>query len=533
MLHSATIYKKEHYKEKESVSKLDTILVLDFGGQYCHLIGRRIREQEVYSEIVPHDITPKEIKSLNERFNIKGLILSGGPLSVYEKNAPKCNPEILDLNIPVLGLCYGHQLIAYICGGNVKSGKKKEFGLTYATIDKPLDILKGLGKQEKVWMSHSDTVFALPEEFEVLAHTENSPVAAFKHKEKPIYGLQWHPEVVHTENGMKMLRNFIFNVCGCEANWRMEDFVEKAVQEIRHIVGDGKAIIALSGGIDSSVTTALAAKALGKNLAAVFVDHGFMREKEPEFIKKVFEKLDINFISVDARKRFFEKLVGMTDPERKRKIIGEEFIRVFEEVAEEVGAEYFIQGTIYPDRIESGTRKFSEKIKTHHNVAGLPTKIEFKAILEPLRDLYKDEVRKVAEKLGLPKEIVLRQPFPGPGLAVRVIGEVTEEKIRIARKADKIVTEEIERSGLKEGLWQYFAVLTDTKSTGVKGDSRAYGYTVVIRAVESKEAMTASFAKIPYDILERISTRITNELASVTRVVYDITHKPPATIEWE
>jgi len=513
--------------------RLDTILVLDFGGQYCHLIGRRIREHEVYSEIVPHDITPKEIGVLNERLNVKGLILSGGPLSVYEKNAPKCNRKILDLNIPVLGLCYGHQLIAYICGGNVKPSKKKEFGVTYAIIDKPLGVLKELGKREKVWMSHSDTVFALPKEFEVLAHTENSPVAAFKHKEKPVYGLQWHPEVVHTENGTEMLRNFIFVICGCEANWRMEDFVEKAMQEIKQTVGDGKAIIALSGGIDSSVTTALAAKALGKNLTAVFVDHGFMRENEPEFVKNTFEKLDINFISVDARKRFFEKLSGVAGPERKRQIIGEEFIRVFEKVAGKVGAEHFIQGTIYPDRIESGIRRFSEKIKTHHNVAGLPTKIKFKAIVEPLRDLYKDEVRKVAETLGLPKEIVLRQPFPGPGLAARIIGEVTEEKINIVKKADKIVTEEIERSRLDEGLWQYFAVLTDTKSTGVKGDSRAYGYTIAIRAVESKEAMTASFAKIPYNILERISTRITNELPSVTRVVYDVTHKPPATIEWE
>jgi len=515
------------------VTRLDAILVLDFGGQYCHLIGRRVRELKVYSEIVPHDITPKEIEAMHEMFKINGLILSGGPQSVYEKNVPKCNAEILDLDIPVLGLCYGHQLIAHIYGGNVKPGRQKEFGVTYAIIDKPVGILKGLSKREKVWMSHSDTVFALPEEFEAFAHTENSPVAAFKHKEKPIYGLQWHPEVVHTENGMKMLRNFVFGVCECKANWRMEDFVEKAVQEIRHTVGDGKAIIALSGGIDSSVATALAAKAIGKNLTAVFVDHGFMREKEPEFVKNTFEKLEINFISVDARKEFFEKLRGITDSERKRKMIGEEFIRVFEKVAGKVGAEYFIQGTIYPDRIESGIRKFSEKIKTHHNVAGLPTEINFKAIVEPLRNLYKDEVRKVAETLGLPKEIVLRQPFPGPGLAARVIGEVTEEKINIVRKADKIVTEEIGRSGLEEGLWQYFAVLANTKSTGVKGDSRAYGYTIAIRAVESKEAMTASFAKIPYDILERISTRITNELASVTRVVYDITHKPPATIEWE
>ncbi len=515
------------------MTKLDAILVLDFGGQYCHLIGRRVRENEVYSEIVPHDVTPKEIEVLNERLKVKGLILSGGPQSVYEKNAPKCDPQIFDLKIPVLGLCYGHQLLAHFYGGQVELGEEKEFGATYVLIDKPVGVLKGLGDKEKVWMSHSDTVFSLPPEFDVLAHTENSPVAAFRHKEEPIYGLQWHPEVVHTKNGMKMLKNFIFEVCGCEANWRMKDFVKGSVQEIRQTVGEEQAIIALSGGIDSSVATALAARALGKKLTAVFVDHGFMREEEPEFVKNTFQNLDINFVSFDAKKRFFEKLRGVIDPERKRKIIGEEFIRVFEKVAETSDAEYFIQGTIYPDRIESGIRKFSEKIKTHHNVAGLPTKIRFKAIVEPLRDLYKDEVRKVAETLGLPKEIVSRQPFPGPGLAARVVGEVTEEKIDLVRKADKIVTEEIERSPLKESLWQYFAVLTDTKSTGVKGDARAYGYTIAIRVVESKEAMTASFTKVPYPILERISTRVTNELPAVARVVYDVTHKPPGTIEWE
>ncbi|UCF57686.1 MAG: glutamine-hydrolyzing GMP synthase, partial [Deltaproteobacteria bacterium] len=322
-------------------------------------------------------------------------------------------------------------------------------------------------------------------------------------------------------------------VCGCEANWRMEDLIEKAVKEVKQTVGDRKAIIALSGGIDSSTATALAAKAIGKNLTAVFVDHGFMRKGEPEFVRSTFKEFGIDFVSVNARERFLEKLRGVADPERKRKIIGEEFIRVFEKVAKKVGANYLIQGTIYPDRIESGFRKFSDKIKTHHNVAGLPIKIEFKAIVEPLRDLYKDEVRRAAVTLGLPKEIVHRQPFPGPGLAVRVAGEVTEEKIDIVRRADKIVTEEIEKAGLKDGLWQYFAVLTGTKSTGVKGDSRAYGCAIAIRAVESKEAMTASFAKIPYETLETISTRIANEILQVTRVVYDVTHKPPATIEWE
>ena len=513
--------------------KHDTILVLDFGGQYCHLIGRRVREHQVYSEVVPHDITVKEVDALKERFNVKGLILSGGPLSVYEENAPKCDPRILDLNVPVLGLCYGHQLIAYFSGGKVEPAEKREYGVTYALVEKPLGVLKDLDRREKVWMSHGDAVYALPNEYEILAHTENCPVAAFRHREKPIYGLQWHPEVVHTRNGTKMLRNFIFEVCGCEANWRMEDIIEKAVKEVRQTVSNRKAIIALSGGIDSSTATALAAKTIGKNLTAVFVDHGFMRKDEPEFVKSTFEEFGINFVSVDAKERFFEKLRGVTDPERKRKIIGEEFIRVFEKVANRVGADYLIQGTIYPDRIESGFRKFSDKIKTHHNVAGLPIKIEFKAIVEPLRDLYKDEVRRVAETLGLPKEIVQRKPFPGPGLAVRVVGELTEEKIDIVGRADKIVTEEIEKAGLKDGLWQYFAVLTGTKSTGVKGDSRAYGYTIAVRAVESKEAMTASFAKIPYETLETISTRITNEIPQVTRVVYDVTHKPPATIEWE
>ena len=518
---------------EDATMKYDTILVLDFGGQYCHLIGRRIREHGVYSEIVAHDITPDEIRLLSEKFNVKGLIFSGGPASVYELNAPRPDQHILDLDLPILGLCYGHQLIAQMVEGKVEPAEQREYGIAYVTIDKPAGVLKGLSKKEKVWMSHGDTVFTMPAEFEVLAHTENCPVAAFRHKEKPIYGLQWHPEVIHTENGALMLRNFIFEVGKCEANWKMEDIIEKMIKEIIAEVGNGKAIIALSGGIDSSVATALAAKAIGNRLTAVFVDHGFMREDEPEFVKNVFQKFKINLTMVGAKKRFLEKLEGITDPERKRKIIGEEFIRVFEEVAEKTGAEYLVQGTIYPDRIESGFRKFSDKIKTHHNVAGLPTKIKFKKIVEPLRDLYKDEVRKVAKILGLPKEIVFRQPFPGPGLAVRIIGELTEEKVKIAKKADKIVREEIEKSGLEENLWQYFAVLTDTKATGVKGDARAYGYVVAVRIVESREAMTASFAKIPYEVLERISTRITNEISEVTRVVYDITHKPPATIEWE
>jgi GMP synthase (glutamine-hydrolysing) len=513
--------------------KYDTILVLDFGGQYCHLIGRRVREHSIYSEIVPCDITPTQIEALKEKFNVKGMILSGGPSSIYEEDAPQCDPEIFTLNIPVLGLCYGHQLIASLFGGKVESAGKREYGMSYAVIDRPSSLLKGLERKQKVWMSHGDTVYELPEQFEILAHTENCPIAAFKHREKPIYGLQWHPEVIHTEKGMQMLRNFIFEVCRCTPNWTMEDFAHRAVEEVRQIVGNRRCVIGLSGGVDSSTATVLASKAIGKNLTAVFVNHGFMREGEPESIKNFFEKFDITFLSVDARTRFLQKLEGVTDPEHKRRVIGEEFIRVFEEVASKVGADYLVQGTIYPDRIESGIRRHSEKIKTHHNVAGLPAEIRFEGIVEPLRDLYKDEVRKVAEELGLPKQIVQRQPFPGPGLAVRIIGKVTQEKTDVVRTADKIVTEEIEAGGLADGLWQYFAVLTDSKTTGVKGDARAYGYTIAVRALESKEAMTANFARIPYEVLEKISTRITNEIPEVTRVVYDITHKPPATIEWE
>jgi len=513
--------------------KPDTILIFDFGGQYCHLIGRRIRDNNVYSEIVPHDTSLKEIEDLKERFNVKGIILSGGPSSVYEKNSPKMSRYVLKLAIPILGICYAHQLIAYYMGGKVEQGKKREYGISFATIDSAADILKGLNKKEKVWMSHSDTVFSLPNDFEVMAHTDNCPVAAFRHKQKPIYGIQWHPEVTHTENGNIVLRNFIFDICKCESNWNIGNLVDKYVAEIKEIARNNKVIVALSGGIDSSTATVLASRALGKNLTAVFVDHGFMRENEPQQIRRIFNKFNINFISVNAKDRFLKKLKGVTDPEEKRKIIGKEFIRVFEDVAKKIKATYLLQGTIYPDRIESGYSKKSDKIKTHHNVAGLPTKIKFKGVIEPLKDLYKDEVRKLAKQLGVPKEIICRQPFPGPGLAVRIIGEVTEEKLKLLRRADEIVTEEIEKSGLSDNLWQYFAVLLDTKTTGVKGDVRSYGYTIAIRIVESREAMTANFAKIPYEILENISTRITNEIPQVVRVVYDITNKPPSTIEWE
>jgi GMP synthase (glutamine-hydrolysing) len=514
-------------------AKYDTILVLDFGGQYCHLIGRRIREHGVYSEIVPHDISPQEVAELQEKFNVKGLIFSGGPSSVYELNAPRLHPKILEVNLPILGLCYGHQLLAQVVNGKVEPAACKEYGIAQVNIDKPVGILEGLSDKEQVWMSHGDTVMAPPPEFETLAHTSNCPVAAFRHKTRPIYGLQWHPEVIHTEHGMRMLENFIFQVCKAQANWQMEDLIPKMIKEIQEETSGGRAIIGLSGGIDSSVATALAAKALGEKLTAVYVDHGFMREGETEAIRATFEKFDIDFIVADAQERFMNRLRGIVEPETKRKIMGEEFIRVFEEIAAKSGADYLIQGTIYPDRIESGFRKNSDLIKSHHNVAGLPEKIKFKKILEPLRDLYKDEVRKVARMLELPKELVNRQPFPGPGLAVRIIGPLTDEKVKIAKRSDKIVREEIEKCDFAESLWQYFSVVTDTKATGVKGDARAYGYVVAVRAMESREAMTASFAKLPYQVLERISTRITNEIPQVTRVVYDVTHKPPATIEWE
>jgi GMP synthase (glutamine-hydrolysing) len=513
--------------------KPDTILVLDFGGQYCNLIARRIREHKVYSEVTACDRSPEEIKELNTTMNVKGLILSGGPWSVYEKDAPKFDSRILELGIPVLGLCYGHQLIAYFSNGKVEPGTKKEYGIAHITVEKPEGILKGLSQKEKVWMSHGDTVYELPDEYDTLAFTESCPIAAYRHKTKQIYGLQWHPEVIHTENGIKMLHNFIFEVCKCEANWRPESVIDKAIQEIKETVSSGTAIIGLSGGIDSSVATFMAAKALGERLLAIYVDHGFMRFGETEFVEDTFKKLGVNVVAIHAEERFMKRLEGIIDPEEKRKIIGEEFIRVFEEAAKKIDANYLIQGTIYPDRIESGFRKHSDTIKTHHNVGGLPEEIDFKAIIEPLRDLYKDEVREIAKIIGLPKKLVHRQPFPGPGLAVRIIGKLTKEKTELIRKADKIVTDEIEKAELGHNLWQYFAVLTETKSTGVKGDSRAYGYTVAVRIVESKEAMTAGFARIPYGVLETISTRITNELPKVTRVVYDITHKPPATIEWE
>ena len=511
----------------------DGIAVLDFGGQYCHLIARRLREMNVYSEILPCDAPRDEVQGLEEVMCLKGIILSGSPASVRMEGALQLDDGVLDMGLPVLGLCYGHQLIAHMMGGEVRRGERREYGVTEAHVDEPVGVLEGLNPLERVWMSHGDTVFSLPDEFRVLAHTSNSPVAAFMHVSRPLHGLQWHPEVVHTDRGREMLSNFVFNVCGCEPNWRPVNTVDNSVDEIRGRVGDARAVIALSGGVDSSVAAVLASRALGDRLTAVHGDHGFMRMDESCSVADVFGKMDVDLVVVDARERFLERLKGIVEPEEKRKIIGEEFIRVFEEEARRTGAEYLIQGTIYPDRIESGFRRHSDRIKTHHNVGGLPVNMEFKGIVEPLGDLYKDEVRALGARLGLPESIVRRPPFPGPGLAVRVIGEVTEEKLEVLRKADAIVCEEVEASPLRETAWQYLAVLTDTRSTGVKGDERAYGATVAVRIVESVDGMTASFSKAPWGVLERISTRITNEVPEVTRVVYDITHKPPATIEWE
>ncbi len=510
----------------------DCILVLDFGGQYCHLIARRIRELNVYSEIVSPNITPRGVGGYNKRYDVKGLIISGGPQSVYGENAPRFDRGLLDLDLGVLGLCYGHQLIAHYAGGGVEPGEKKEYGITKAVVDKPAGVLKDLEREERVWMSHSDTVLELPGDYEILAHTDNSPVAAFRHRKKRVYGLQWHPEVVHTVNGKKMFRNFVYGVCRCEGNWVMSDFIEESVKKIRDGIGDKKALIALSGGVDSSTAAVLVHKAIGKNLTSVFVDTGLMRKDEPESIRRVFtEDFNINFRFVDARDRFFGALKGVLDPEDKRKVIGELFIRVFEEVAKNVGAGFLVQGTIYPDRIESGT-EHAFTIKSHHNVGGLPDVLGLE-IVEPLEDLYKDEVRVVAEKLGLPDEITYRHPFPGPGLAIRIIGEVNPESTRIVREADAIVKEEINKAGLAKDLWQFFAVLLPVKTVGVQGDVRTYRNTVALRIVQSVDGMTANFAKIPYDVLERISTRITNEIPEVNRVVYDITHKPPGTVEWE
>jgi len=516
------------------MAKTELIIIIDFGGQYCHLIARRIRELAVYSEILHYSAKISEIEKLRERYDLIGIIFSGGPCSVYEEGSPSVGKDFMKWveknSIPLLGICYGHQLIVHLLGWKVVPGGRKEYGVTEIIVDKKVGIFKGISDREKVWMSHGDNVTDLPQGFEVLAHSDNAPIAAYR--KNSVYGIQFHPEVVHTVHGKEILKNFVYEVCKAKGNWEMGDFVKESVEKIKKAVGGGKALIALSGGVDSSVAAVLVSKAVGKNLTAVFIDTGLMRKYEPESIKKTFtEGFDLNFKLVDASERFYKALKGATDPESKRKIIGEQFIRVFEEEAKKTGAKYLVQGTIYPDRIESGIQS-AATIKSHHNVGGLPEKLGL-SIIEPLADLYKDEVRVIGKKLGLPKEITERHPFPGPGLAIRIIGEASPESTRIVREADYIVREEIEKAGLDKDLWQYFAVLLPVKSVGVQGDSRTYCNTIALRIVQSKDGMTANFAEIPYAILEKISTRITNEIPEVNRVVYDLTHKPPGTIEWE
>ena len=508
----------------------ELILIIDFYGQYNQLIARRVRECNVYSEIVPFNTSIEKIKEKNP----KGIIFTGGPASVYGEDAPKCDPEIFNLGIPVLGICYGMQLMTYMLGGKVQRADKREYGVTAVNIDNSSKLFAGFDATNDCLMSHTDFVAELPEGFENIGSTDHCPNAAMQNREKNFYGIQFHPEVNHTNRGTEILRNFVYNICGCTGKWKMNSFVEDTIKALKEKIGDKKALCALSGGVDSSVAAALVNKAIGKNLTCIFVDHGLLRKNEAEEVEEVFTKnFDVNFVKVDARARFLEKLADIEEPEKKRKIIGEEFIRVFEEEAKKIGAvDYLVQGTIYPDVIESGVG-VGAKIKSHHNVGGLPDYVDFKEIVEPLRDLFKDEVRKAGLELGLPEFLVYRQPFPGPGLAIRVIGDITEDKLTILKDADYIFREEIAKAKLDRSINQYFAVLTNLKSVGVMGDERTYDYTIALRAVTTSDFMTAEWSKIPFEVLEKVSSRIVNEVKHVNRVVYDITGKPPATIEWE
>ncbi len=508
------------------------VIVLDFGGQYNQLIARRVRECGVYCEVFSYKTDIEKIKELSPA----GIIFTGGPNSVYESTSPTYDKQILSLGIPILGICYGAQLMAHLSGGTVEHAESREYGRTQTYYNKNSELFSGasgLGSEGITWMSHTDYISKLPEGFEIIAHTDSCPVAAMENVEKKLYAVQFHPEVNHTDHGTQILYSFVRRICGCTGDWTMENYAVSAIADIRAKVGDKKALLALSGGVDSSVAAALLAKAIGDQLTCIFVDHGLMRKNEGDEVEQAFSGWGINFIRVNAADRFLGRLAGVSDPETKRKIIGEEFIRVFEAEAKKIGAvDFLVQGTIYPDVIESGLGD-AAVIKSHHNVGGLPDYVDFKEIIEPLRMLFKDEVRRLGHELGLSDVLVNRQPFPGPGLAIRVIGEITAEKLDILRDADYIFREEIAKAGLDTSINQYFAVLTNMRSVGVMGDGRTYDYTLALRAVTTTDFMTADVAPLPYDLLGRISARIVNEVNSINRIVYDVTTKPPATIEWE